>query len=132
MRLHISTGDGVPIYRQIVNQVKYLAASSRLNPGDEMPTIRALAQELLINPNTVARAYRELERAGVLNSRQGSGTVVAAAGSPLALETKQRILTERVDALLVEARQLDIDFAETVHLLEERNNTLDEHEETGS
>ena len=129
MQLHISTGDGVPIYRQIVNQVKYLVASDRLHPGDEVPTIRSLAEELLINPNTVARAYRELEQAGVLKARQGSGTVVADAGSPLAAETKRRILSERIDALLTEARQLDVDFSEIKRLLEERNNTLHEHEE---
>ena len=61
MRLHISLNDGVPIYIQIVNQIKYLMASGRLGPGDEVPAIRVLAEQLLINPNTVARAYRKLQ-----------------------------------------------------------------------
>ena len=65
MQIHITTADGVPIYQQIVNQVKYLVASGRLSPGDEMPPIRVLAERLIVNPNTVARAYRELEAAGM-------------------------------------------------------------------
>ena len=75
MQLHITPGDGAPIYRQIIDQVKNLVAAGRLTPGDEMPPIRGLAQQLLINPNTVARAYRELEAQGVLvpglSSRSG-------------------------------------------------------------
>jgi ABC-2 type transport system ATP-binding protein len=106
MRLHVSTEDGRPIYRQIMDQIKHLAASGRLRSGDELPPIRVLAEQLLINPNTVARAYRELEAAGLLSSRQGSGTFVSAEGSPLARKERHRILEERVDALLAEARQL--------------------------
>ena len=64
MQIHISANDGVPIYLQIVNQVKYLIASGRLKSEDELPPIRVLADRLIINPNTVARAYRELEVAG--------------------------------------------------------------------
>src|ERR1035438_1721391 len=74
IQLHISTGDGVPIYLQIANQVKHLVASGRLAPGDEIPPIRVLAHQLLVNPNTVARAYLELERDGVVVKRHGSGT----------------------------------------------------------
>ena len=66
MQIHISTADGVPIYLQIVNQVKFLVAAGRLTPGDELPPIRVLAERLVVNPNTVARAYRELEQAGVV------------------------------------------------------------------
>ena len=66
MQIHISPNDGLPIYLQIVNQVKYLVASGRLSSGDELPPIRVLADRLIINPNTVARAYRELETAGVV------------------------------------------------------------------
>ena len=76
MQLHLSPRDGLPIYRQIVNQVKYLVAAGRLAPGEELPPIRALAEQLVINPNTVARAYLELERASIVNKRHGSGTYV--------------------------------------------------------
>src|SRR5213595_3997730 len=108
MHLHISANDGVPIYLQIVNQVKYLVAAGRLAPGEELPPIRVLAEKLLVNPNTVARAYRELEIAGVVTKRRTAGTYVSDAGSPLARRERLKILTGRIDALLAEARQLGI------------------------
>ncbi|MHC4435656.1 MAG: GntR family transcriptional regulator, partial [Planctomycetota bacterium] len=61
MHIHISLDDGVPIYLQIVNQIRYLVASGRLASGEQLPPVRKLAEQLLVNPNTVARAYRELE-----------------------------------------------------------------------
>ena len=78
MQLRISVQDGAPIYQQIVEQVKYLVAAGRLKPGDDVPPIRVLAEQLRINPNTVARAYLELEREGIVTMRQGFGTTVAA------------------------------------------------------
>ena len=92
MQIRISSSDGVPIYRQIANQVKYLVAVGRLSVGEQLPTVRALAERLLVNPNTVARAYRELEIEGVIASRQGSGAFVAGNGSPLAAKDKQKLL----------------------------------------
>lgn len=106
MHIHLSTDSGLPIYLQIVNQVKYLVASGQMTPGDELPSIRVLAERLLINPNTVARAYRDLEAAGIVTSRAGAGTRVANLVSPLARRERLRILRERIDALLAEARQL--------------------------
>src|SRR5579864_361475 len=100
MRIHIASSDAVPIYLQIVNQVKYLVAAGRLAPGEELPPIRTLAEQLVVNPNTVARAYRELETAGIVEKRRTTGTYVSAEGSPLAHEEKLRILAERVDALV--------------------------------
>ena len=135
MHFHISTHDGVPIYRQIVNQVKHLVASERLKAGDEMPSIRHLAQQLLINPNTVARAYRELEGAGVLLSRQGSGTRVSDNGSPLSREEKMKILGERAEALIIEARQLGVELAEVVELVRRQDVELgpsEQREERGT
>ena len=76
MDIHISPADGVPIYLQIVHQVKYLVAAGRLAPGEEVPPIRVLAEQLLINPNTVARAYRELQVEGVLAPVRGTGLEV--------------------------------------------------------
>lgn len=124
MQIHISTADGVPIYQQIVNQVKYLVASGRLAAGDELPAIRTLAEQLLINPNTVARAYRDLETAGLLEKRRTAGTYVAEQGSPLARRERMKILSERVDALLAEARQLDVSFEDLSKLLERRQANL--------
>ena len=69
--------SGVPIYRQIKDQVRYGIASGLLSPGEQLPTVRALAVELSVNPNTVIKAYTELERQGILTTEQGSGTFVA-------------------------------------------------------
>jgi GntR family transcriptional regulator len=124
MQLHISPNDGVPIYLQIVNQVKYLVASGRLAPGEELPPIRVLATQLVINPNTVARAYRELERDGVVQKRRTAGTYVSAAGSPLARRERLKILTERIDALLAEAGQLNIDTDAVVDLIRQRADIM--------
>ena len=126
MQIHISPNDGVPIYLQIVNQVKYQVASGRLAPGLEMPPIRVLAEQLVVNPNTVARAYRELELAGVVTKRRTAGTYVSDAGSPLARRERVRILTERVDALLAEARQMNIRTEEIVELLQQRDDAMNE------
>jgi GntR family transcriptional regulator len=69
--------SGVPVYRQIQDLIRYGIASCLLNPGEQLPTVRALAVELSVNPNTVIKAYSELEREGVLTTEQGSGTFVA-------------------------------------------------------
>jgi GntR family transcriptional regulator len=124
MQIHISTADGVPIYQQIVNQIKYLVSSGRLTAGEELPPIRALAEKLVINPNTVARAYRELEAVGIVEKRRTAGTYVSDQGSPLARRERLKILTERIDALLAEARQMDIAFEEVVKLAERRHATM--------
>lgn len=124
MQIHISANDGVPIYLQIVNQVKYQVASGRLAPGAELPPIRVLAEQLLVNPNTVARAYRELELAGVVTKRRTAGTYVSDAGSPLARRERMKILTERVDALLSEARQMNIDTDAVIDLVKERDQAM--------
>jgi GntR family transcriptional regulator len=124
VHLHISANDGVPIYLQIVNQVKYLVASGRLAPGAEMPPIRVLAEQLLINPNTVARAYRELEIAGIVNKRRTAGTYVSDAGSPLARRERLKILTDRIDALLAEARQMNVDIEEILQLVRQRDQVI--------
>jgi GntR family transcriptional regulator len=124
VQLHISTADGVAIYLQIVNQIKYLVASGRLAPGEELPAIRVLAERLVVNPNTVARAYRELETAGIVEKRRTAGTYVSSHGSPLTRRERIKILTERIDALLASARQMDIPFTDVVTLVEQRQAVL--------
>ncbi len=124
VQIHISSHDGVPIYLQIVNQVKYLVASGRLESGAELPPIRTLAEQLLVNPNTVARAYRELELAGVVEKRRTAGTYVSDAASPLARRERVRIITERVDALLAEARQMNINVEPLIEILRERDEAM--------
>lgn len=126
MHIEISLQDGVPIYRQITNQVKYLIASGRLEAHEELPPIRNLAEQLQITPNTVVKAYSELETAGMVYKRRGAGTFVAEVDSPLARREKRRILTQRADALLAEARQLDFSYQEVLSLLEKRQEALEQ------
>lgn len=124
MQIHITSSDGVPIYIQIINQVKHLVASGRLSPGEEIPPIRTLAEMLVVNPNTVARAYLELGRAGIVTKRHGSGTYVAETRPTLSRRDKLKALTPRADALLVEAGQLDIALDEVMALLQERSEII--------
>jgi GntR family transcriptional regulator len=128
MQIRIASDDGVPIYIQIVNQVKHLVASGRLVPGDEIPSIRVLAEQLTVNPNTVARAYLELEHTGIVTKRNGTGTYVSEVRAPMLQREKIKILASRADALLTEARQLDVDLAGVIKLLRERNTLMLEEE----
>ena len=124
MQIHISTSDGVPIYLQLVNQIKFLIASGRLSAGDELSPIRVLASQLLINPNTVARAYRELEHAGLVEKRRTAGTYVSDQGSPLVRRERVRILTERIDTLLADASHMEIPVEDIIQLIEQRSIAL--------
>lgn len=128
MQLHISPRDGVPIYRQVVNQVKHLVGSGRLAAGEELPPIRVLAEQLVVNPNTIARAYAELEHAGVVTKRHGSGTYVSDNGSPLKRAERLKILTQRADALVVEARHMEIELSEVLELIRERHRAMQSKE----
>lgn len=76
-RFNLNGHSGVPVYRQLIDQVQAAIASGALRPGEQLPTVRLVAVELAINPNTVMRAYRELEIRGVLDTQQGTGTFVA-------------------------------------------------------
>jgi GntR family transcriptional regulator len=119
MQIHIQAQGGVPIYLQVMQQIKYLVASGRLQPGDELPSIRTLAEQLIVNPNTIARAYRELETAGVVEKRRTAGTFVAEAGSPLARKDRLKLLKQRVDQLLVEAFQMGFGLDEVLKLVQQ-------------
>lgn len=125
MQVRISDRDGVPIYVQLVSQIKYLVSSGRLAPGEQLPAVRKLAEQLVVNPNTVARAYRELEDEGVVTCRRGAGVFVADGVSPLARREQNRILAERVDVLLTEARQMNVDLESLVALVRRRHQLLE-------
>jgi len=124
MQIRVSSSDGVPVYLQIVNQVKYLVASKRLAPNEQLPPVRKLAEQLLVNPNTVARAYRELETAGVIVTRRGSGVFVSESGSPLARREQNRILNDRIDMLLTEAQQMNVDTEVLIELVRQRSRRM--------
>jgi GntR family transcriptional regulator len=121
MDIKINLADGVPLYRQIVNQIRYMVASGALEAGEELPPIRTLALQLKVTPNTIVKAYGELEAAGVVRKRHGSGTFVSDAGpSRLATRERRRIIDERIDALLAEARHLGITLDELFKAIQRR------------
>jgi GntR family transcriptional regulator len=99
----IDTKSGVPFYRQIVEQVKFGIARGDLQPGDQLPTVRQLAVDLSINPNTVIRAYRELEIEGVIDTHQGSGTFVGTRKPRIDDLERQRMLDQILTELLARA-----------------------------
>jgi GntR family transcriptional regulator len=122
----INVTDGVPIYRQIVNQVKYLAASGLIRPGEELPPIRTLALQLKVTPNTIVKAYGDLEVMGIVHKRRGSGTFVSEAKPQLALRERRRVLEQRIDALLAVAHQLNFSGEDVVRMVRERRAEMDE------
>jgi GntR family transcriptional regulator len=125
--ISINLADGVPIYRQIVNQVKYLVASGLLQPGEELPPIRTLALQLKVTPNTIVKAYGELETAGVVQKRQGSGTFISEGRPPqVALRERRRVIEQRIDALLAEAHQLNFTTDDILRMVRERKAAMDE------
>ena len=126
MDITIDLTDGVPIYRQIVNQVKYLVASGLLQPGEELPPIRTLALQLKVTPNTIVKAYGELEISGVIQKRRGSGTFVSEARPQLlALRERRRLIEQRIDALLAEAHQLNFAADDILRMVRERKTAMD-------
>jgi len=126
--MRIVQNAGTPLYLQLMSQLKYLMASGRLQPGEELPPIRVLAERLVINPSTVARAYRELEIERLVEKRSTNGTFVAEGKSPFAESEQVRILSDRVDALLVEAKQFRVSTSDVIALVEERDLVLTEGE----
>ena len=125
MDITINLADGLPIYRQISNQIRYMVASGLLEPGEEIPSIRALALRLKVTPNTVVKAYDELESAGVIEKRHGAGTFVTGGRAPIEKRERQRIIALRIDALLAEAYQLGISAEELSAALKRRRAAID-------
>lgn len=124
MDITINLADGVPIYRQIVNQIRYMVASGLLEADEELPPIRTLALQLKVTPNTIVKAYDELEAAGIVHKRRGAGTFVSSGPSPLARRERRRIIEQRVDSLLAEARQLDFTAEELLGIVRRRQAAI--------
>ena len=120
MILQINFKSGVPVYLQIVEQIKRAAASGALRPGEALPTIRPLAEQLRVNRNTVAKAYTELESQGVIATEAGRGCFLADNHSPLKKEIRQRLLAGEIDAAIVEAHHLQIGAEEFLRTVKDR------------
>jgi len=93
-RVELDSNSGVPIYRQIVSQIRFAIARGELTPGTQLPTVRHLAVELSVNPNTVIKAYKELEFSGNLESQQGTGTFIRAADVKISAAEKRRATSD--------------------------------------
>lgn len=129
MIARIDFQSGVPVYLQIVQQVKAAAATGLIRPGDPLPSVRALAEDLRINRNTVARAYAELESESVIETRQGSGCFLKDGGaSPLRKSVRSGRLAEALDAVIVQAHHLQISDAELREILVERLEVFHERQ----
>ena len=124
MNLTIDPKDGLPIYRQIANQLRYMIASGLLKQDEDLPAIRTLAIQLSVTPNTIVKAYDELEKAGVIAKRRGSGCYVSEGPPKLVDREKRKILEQRIDGLLVEARQLNFRPEELFKLIHKRLSLL--------
>jgi GntR family transcriptional regulator len=120
MEFHIDAAGRQPIYRQIAQQVREGVARGRLKLEEQLPSVRELSRTLVVNPNTVARAYSELEREGILNTRQGLGVFVAAPKMELTRKARKERLTDLLDRLLTEAVCLGFSADEVLDAVTER------------
>ena len=117
--LDLNSADDRPIYSQIADRVKFAVAGGVLRPGDLVPSVRELSKQLVVNPNTVARAYRDLQTEGLLESVRGMGLQVAE-GAPARCKTARReLVRQRVRQAIEEARQSKMDPAEIEAILRE-------------
>ena len=103
--LNVDPSSSVPIFEQIVRQVKYAVARGAYRPGDRLPSVRQLALDALVNPNTVAKAYRELEREDIVRTRRGSGIFVADGAKALCSRDGRSVINHRVQEVIDEAAQ---------------------------
>lgn len=117
MWFHIDPSSGTPIYRQIVEQVGQAVAGGMMRPGDRLPSVRDLALELAVNPNTVAKAYQELERSGVIETPRGRGSFVADRDHNLSQKERLARLAPSVERLAAEAYHLGVPDAQVEELL---------------
>jgi GntR family transcriptional regulator len=110
----------VPIYRQLMDQIRQAIARGRLRPGSRLPSVRVMSRELVVNPNTVARAYTELEREGVLNTRQGLGVFVAEPQAELSGAARRERLSAALDRFLTEAVHLGFSADDVISAVTKR------------
>ena len=111
---------GKPVYLQLADQIRYAAASGRLRPGDPLPSLRPLAEELRINRNTIAKAYSELETQGIIETIPGKGFFLKANHSPFTERVRQQMLLTEIDEAVVMAHHLQVSREKFLHLVNER------------
>lgn len=125
MIFQIDFKSGKPVYLQLVDQVRYAAAAGGLRPGEALPSIRPLAEELRVNRNTIAKAYAELESQGVIETLPGKGCFLRENNSPFTKSVRQKLLVREIDEAVVTAHHLQVDRETFLKIVNER---LDEME----
>jgi GntR family transcriptional regulator len=120
----LDTSSGVPFYRQIIDQVLLAVADGRLKPGTQLPTVRQLAVDLAVNLNTVARAYREMEIRGLVETQQGTGTFVAARRPDKKPSEKKKAVSDLIDGLIANGEARGIVIEELLDALMERTESF--------
>jgi GntR family transcriptional regulator len=126
MNLRINFSSGVPIYLQLMEQIKHAVETGAIRTGEQLPTIRKIAEDLTMNPNTVARAYRELERDGIVEVRHGLGVFVAGPQSSTTKTAEIRKAGEVLRSAMEKGMALDLSEAELRRVFEEELSRLKE------
>ncbi len=129
MFFRIDFANGLAIYEQVVRQVKFAVAGGVIKPGELVPSVRELARELTINPNTVARAYRELQADGVLQSVRGTGLAVAEGAAGRCRHQRVLLIRTRLQQVLLEAKQSRLEAAELRALVEHELAAIEKQEQ---
>ncbi|MDR2304517.1 MAG: GntR family transcriptional regulator [Treponema sp.] len=120
----LDPANGVPIYRQIIQQIEYGILSGRMKSGDRLPTIRSLAVNLKINPNTIAKAYNELEIKGILATQVGSGTYISDKSPEAEEDARLRKVGEVLRRFIQEMKDLGVDTGELIALIKESSTEM--------
>ena len=132
MFLQLNFKSGKPVYLQVVDQIKAAAASGVLQPGEPLPSIRPLAEQLRINRNTVAKAYTELESQGIIENLAGKGCFVTENNSPFKKTVRQKMLADDIDAAIVQAHHLQVNEKDFLELVKERLGLFRENSESNA
>jgi GntR family transcriptional regulator len=114
----LDASNGIAMYEQIVRQAKFAIASGAIQPGEMIPSVRELARELTLNPNTVARAYRQLQQEGILETVRGTGLQVAAGATRLCADARLKLVRARLKQVFQEAKQSRIDLKQLRGLID--------------
>lgn len=122
MQIRIDNASDRPVYQQIMDQIKRDIALGRLNKDEKLPTVRQLAKQIAINPNTIAKAYRQLEQEGIIITKPGAGAFVANLDSNLSKAVRKKIISEELERTAVEAFHMQIDRQTLMELF---NNIVD-------
>lgn len=120
MLLQVDFKSGKPVYLQLVDQIRYAAASGGIKPGEPLPSIRPLAEGLRVNRNTIAKAYAELESQGVIETLPGKGCFLKENNTPFTKQVRQKLLLKEVDEAVVTAHHLQVDREAFLALVKER------------